>query len=118
MQCDVCGGVIYISNKSKYLKTKERYTQAVKNNLYNFKSSFKQEGFLKIKNFHFIHPLNFSRFQRNKQRLSSTMLGPVHAETFSCVFVLFQVMSWLFSIPLKTVNNTKTQKNVFVCTGP
>ena len=38
--------------------------------------------------------------------------------TFSCVFVLFQVMSWLFSIPLRTVNNTKTQENVSVCTGP
>ena len=27
-------------------------------------------------------------------------------------------MSWLFSIPLRTVNNTKTQGNVSVCTGP
>ena len=43
--------------------------------------------------------------------------GPVHTETFSCVFVLFQVMSWLFSIPLRTVNNTKTQENVSVCMG-
>ena len=34
---------------------------------------------------------------------------------FSCVFVLFQVMSWLFSIPLRTANNTKTQENVSVC---
>ena len=25
-------------------------------------------------------------------------------------------MSWLFSIPLRTVNNTKTQENVSVCT--
>ena len=32
--------------------------------------------------------------------------------------ILFQVMSWLFSIPLRTVNNTKTQENVSVCTGP
>ena len=39
-------------------------------------------------------------------------------ETFSSVFVLFQVMSWLFSIPLRTVNNTKTQGKVSVCTGP
>ena len=45
-------------------------------------------------------------------------IGPVHTETFSCVFVLFQVMSWLFSIPLRTVNNTKTQENISVCTGP
>ena len=44
--------------------------------------------------------------------------GHVHTETFSGVFVLFQVMSWLFSIPLRTVNNTKTQENVSVCTGP
>ena len=36
--------------------------------------------------------------------------------TFSCFFVLFQVMSWLFSIPLRTVNNTKTQGDVSVCT--
>ena len=43
MQCDVCGagGVIYISNKSKYLKTEMRYMTAVKTNLYNLKSSFK-----------------------------------------------------------------------------
>ena len=39
-------------------------------------------------------------------------------EKFSCVFVLFQVMSRLFSIPLITVNNTKTQENVSVSTGP
>ena len=31
---------------------------------------------------------------------------------------MFQVMSSLFSIPLGTVNNTKTQENVSVCTGP
>ena len=43
--------------------------------------------------------------------------GLVHTETFSCVFVLFQAMSWLFSIPLRTVNNPKTQENVSVCTG-
>ena len=36
---------------------------------------------------------------------------------FSCVFVLFEVMNWLFWIPLRTVNNTKTQENVSVCTG-
>ena len=34
MQCDVtiCGGVIYISNKSKYLKTEVRYVTAAKIN--------------------------------------------------------------------------------------
>ena len=31
-----------------------------------------------------------------------------------CVFVLFQVKSWLFSIPLRTVSNTKTQENLSV----
>ena len=42
MECDVCGGVIFISNKSKYLKTEMRYTTVVlKTNFYNFKSSFK-----------------------------------------------------------------------------
>ena len=40
-QCDVCDGVIYMSNKSKYLKTEMRYATAAKTNLYNFKSSFK-----------------------------------------------------------------------------
>ena len=45
-------------------------------------------------------------------------MAPLHTETFSCVFVLFQVMSWLFSIPLRTVNSTKTQENVSVCMGP
>ena len=46
MQCDVCGGVIYISNKSKYLKTEMRYARAVKINLYNFKISSKNKSFL------------------------------------------------------------------------
>ena len=41
MQCDVYGGVIYISNKSKYIETEVRYATAVKINLYNFKRSFK-----------------------------------------------------------------------------
>ena len=36
MQCDVGGGVIYKSNKSKYLKTEIHDT-----NLYNFKSFVK-----------------------------------------------------------------------------
>ena len=45
-------------------------------------------------------------------------LGPVHTETFSCVFLMFQVMCWLLLIPLRTVNNTKTQENVSVCTWP
>ena len=36
-----CGAVIYISNKSKYLKTEVRYAKSVKINLYNIKSSFK-----------------------------------------------------------------------------
>ena len=45
-------------------------------------------------------------------------LRPHTHVTFSCVFVLFQVMSWLFSIPLRTVNNTKMQENVSLCTGP
>ena len=37
-----------------------------------------------------------------------SLSGPVHTETFSCVFVLFQVMSWLFSI---TLENSKQYKN-------
>ena len=37
---DVYSGVIFISNKSKYLKTEVRYATAVKTNIYNFKSSF------------------------------------------------------------------------------
>ena len=46
-KCDVCGGVIYISNKSKYLKNEVRYPTAVKNNLFNnFKSSLELESFL------------------------------------------------------------------------
>ena len=35
MQYDVRGGVIYISNKSKYLKNEVRYAIAVKTNLYS-----------------------------------------------------------------------------------
>ena len=41
-----------------------------------------------------------------------------HGNVFLRFCILFQVMSWLFSIPLRTVNNTKTQENVSVCTGP
>ena len=41
MQCDVCSGVIYISNTSKYLKAEMRYATAEKTNLYNLKYSFK-----------------------------------------------------------------------------
>ena len=55
MQCDVCGGIIYISNKSKYLKTEMRYATAEKINLYNFynnllnkRVSFKQNSSLRI----------------------------------------------------------------------
>ena len=51
MQCDVCGGVIYISNKSKYLKTEMRYARAVKTNIYNFKSYLKNKGFFQIYSF-------------------------------------------------------------------
>ena len=58
MQCDVCGGVIYKSNKSKYLKTEMRYAKAVKTNLYNFKSSFKYEGFLQTNVFISYIPFN------------------------------------------------------------
>ena len=55
---------------------------------------------------------------RRRSEHVSAFFGPVHTETFSCVFVLFQVMSWLFTIPLRTVENTKTQENVSACTGP
>ena len=44
-----------------------------------------------------------------------SLSGPVNTEKFSCVFVLFQVMSWLFWI---TFENTKTQENVSMCMGP
>ena len=40
MQCDVCGGVIYTLNKSKYLKTDIRYARAVKTNRCNFTHKF------------------------------------------------------------------------------
>ena len=74
---------------------------------------FNSLGFL------FIFCLSLTKGQRSKrQTLLSVYEAPVHTETFSCVFVLFQVMSWLFSIPLRTVNNTKTHENVSVCTGP
>ena len=56
-QCDVCGGVIYISNKSKYLKTEMRYARAVKINHYSFKRSFKWKGFPSNLFFHLIYPL-------------------------------------------------------------
>ena len=48
MQCDVCEGVIYILNKSEYLKTEMRYATAVKTNLYNFKSPFMSSRQLEI----------------------------------------------------------------------
>ena len=43
---------------------------------------------------------------------------PVHTETFSCVFVLFTVLKGIENNQLITWNNTKTQENVSVCTGP
>ena len=68
------------------------------------------------------HTSRICSSMRTKQWLQvdvgDVMFEAVHTETFSCVFVLFQVMSWLFSIPLRTLNNTKTQGNVSVCTGP
>ena len=56
MQCDVCGGVIYISNKSKYLKTEVKYATAVKTNLHNFKRFFEIRGFSLNKNVSFHIP--------------------------------------------------------------
>ena len=47
-------------------------------------------------------------FALSRDKNVSKILDLIHTETFSCVFVLFQVISWLFSIPLRTVNNTKT----------
>ena len=48
MQYDICGGVTYISKKSKYLKTEMKYATAIKTNTYihskvlsNKKVSFK-----------------------------------------------------------------------------
>ena len=48
----------------------------------------------------------------------SQELGPVHTETFSCVFVLFTVLKGIENNQLITWNNTKTQENISVCTGP
>ena len=59
------------------------------------------------------------RFQFSSRAVQSKASEKLsNTRTLSCVFVLFQVMSWLFSISLRTVNNTKTQENVSVCTGP
>ena len=44
------------------------------------------------------------------------VLGPVHTET--CAFVLFTVLKGIENNQLITWNNTKTQENVSVCTGP
>ena len=44
--------------------------------------------------------------------------GPVHTETFPCVFVLFTVLKGIENNQLITWNNTKTQENVSVCAGP
>ena len=43
--------------------------------------------------------------------------GPVHTETFSCIFVLFTVLKGIENNQLITLNNTKTQENVSVCMG-
>ena len=45
MHRDVCSGVIYISNKSQYLKNDMKYERAAKTNVYNLKRSFTQESF-------------------------------------------------------------------------
>ena len=44
--------------------------------------------------------------------------GLIHTETLSCVFVLFTVLKGIENNQLITWNNTKTQENVSVCTGP
>ena len=46
------------------------------------------------------------------------LLGLVHTETFSCVFVLFTVLKGIENNQLITWNNTKTQENVSVFTEP
>ena len=51
-------------------------------------------------------------------RTIRVLLGPVQTETFSCVFVLFTVLKGIENNQLITWNNTKTQENVSVCTGP
>ena len=51
-------------------------------------------------------------------RFAIACLGPVHVETFPCVFVLFTVLKGIENNQLITWNNTKTQENVSVCTGP
>ena len=50
--------------------------------------------------------------------LETLDLALVHTETFSCVFVLFTVLKGIENNQLITWNNTKTQENVSVCTGP
>ena len=54
----VCGGVIYIWNKSKYLKTEVRYARAVKTNLCNFKLLLKTLWFSIKPYFSFHIPFN------------------------------------------------------------
>ena len=50
-----------------------------------------------------------------KRTQRSRHSGPVHTETFSCVFVLFTVLKGIENNQPITWNNTKTQKNVSVC---
>ena len=77
-----------------------------------------EHSFFFFGTFSFAKPFRFDAIVRSYMSYSQALksadrkphLGPVHTETFSFVFVLFQVMSWLFSIPLRTVNNTRTQE--------
>ena len=65
--------------------------------------------------------VNFSLFVRILVLWIATVRyykGPVHTETFSCVFELFTVLKGIENNQLVTWNNIKMQENVSVCTGP
>ena len=58
------------------------------------------------------------QISRPASHINSGGLGPIHMETFSCVFVLFIVLKGIENNQLITWNNTKTQECVSVCMGP
>ena len=57
-------------------------------------------------------------FPRDSNRFEFQMSDHVHTETFSCVFVLFQVMKLVVLDSLENSKQYKNAGNVSVCTGP
>ena len=70
-----------------------------------------------IRSYYYLNQITFSRTPKRFWYMGTR--APYTRKRLPAFLYCFNyIMSWLFSIPLRTVNNTKTQENVSVCTGP